>query len=66
VREKQKTNIRTHAADEAIKLVPPREMTLETAVEFIGDDELVEVTPASLRVRKRILKESDRRRANKR
>ena len=45
VREKQKTNIRTHAADEAIKLTPPREVTLETAIEFIADDELVEVTP---------------------
>jgi GTP-binding protein len=66
VREKQKTNIRTHAADEAIKLVPPREITLETSIEFIGDDELVEVTPQSLRLRKRVLKESDRRRANKR
>ena len=64
VREKQKTNIRTHSTDEAIKLVPPREVTLETAIEFIADDELVEVTPATLRLRKRILKESDRRRAN--
>ncbi len=45
VREKQKTNIRTHAADEAIKLTPPRVLTLETAIEFIADDELVEVTP---------------------
>jgi GTP-binding protein len=66
VREKQKTNIRTHAADEAIKLVPPREITLETSIEFIGDDELVEVTPQNLRLRKRILKESDRRRSNTR
>ena len=66
VREKQKTNIRTHAADEAIKLTPPRQVTLETAIEFIADDELVEVTPASLRLRKRILAESDRRRASKR
>ena len=65
VREKQKTNIRTHSADEAIKLVPPRDITLETAIEFIADDELVEVTPTSLRLRKRILKESDRRRASK-
>ena len=65
VREKQKTNIRTHSADEAIKLVPPREVTLENAIEFIGDDELVEVTPQSLRLRKRILKESDRRRTSK-
>ena len=65
VREKQKTNIRTHAADEAIKLTPPREVTLETAIEFIADDELVEVTPTSLRLRKRILKEQDRRRTNR-
>ncbi len=65
VREKQKTNIRTHSADEAIKLVPPREVTLENAIEFIADDELVEITPQSLRLRKRILKESDRRRSNK-
>jgi GTP-binding protein len=65
VREKQKTNIRTHAADDAIKLVPPRELTIETAIEFIADDELVEVTPRHLRVRKRQLREQDRRRAGK-
>lgn len=65
IREKQKTNIRTHSADEAIKLVPPREVTLENAIEFIADDELVEITPQSLRLRKRILKESDRRRLSK-
>jgi len=64
-REKQKTNIRTHASDEAIKLTPPRVLTIETGIELIGDDELVEVTPSSLRVRKRLLKESDRRRASK-
>jgi len=64
-REKQKTNIRTHASDEAIKLTPPRVLTIETAVEHIDDDELVEVTPSSLRVRKRLLKEADRRRASK-
>ncbi|MGI8756090.1 MAG: translational GTPase TypA [Acidimicrobiales bacterium] len=62
VREKQKTNIRTHSADEAIKLTPPKIHTLESAIEFIAEDELVEVTPASIRIRKRILKESDRRR----
>ena len=62
VREKQKTNIRTHSADEAIKLVPPKVHTLESAIEFIAEDELVEVTPASIRIRKRVLKESDRRR----
>ncbi|MDX6659189.1 MAG: GTP-binding protein [Solirubrobacteraceae bacterium] len=65
VREKQKTNIRTHAADDAIKLVNPRELTIETAIEFIADDELVEVTPRHLRVRKRLLKEPDRRRSSK-
>jgi GTP-binding protein len=65
VREKQKTNIRTHSADDAIKLTPPREVTLESAIEFIGDDELVEVTPSNLRIRKRVLKESDRRRLKK-
>ena len=65
VREKQKTNIRTHSADEAIKLVPPREVTLENSIEFIADDELVEVTPSSLRLRKRVLKESERRRSKK-
>jgi GTP-binding protein len=64
-REKQKTNIRTHAADEAIKLAPPRVLTLETAIELIADDELVEVTPAHIRVRKRLLAESDRRRAKR-
>jgi GTP-binding protein len=65
VREKQKTNIRTHSADEAIKLVPPRVLTIETAIEFIAADELVEITPTSLRVRKRILKEQDRRRTKR-
>ena len=65
-REKQKTNIRTHAADDAIKLTPPRILTIESAIEFIDDDELVEVTPTALRVRKRVLKEQDRRRLTKR
>ncbi|MFP5326560.1 MAG: EF-Tu/IF-2/RF-3 family GTPase, partial [Acidimicrobiia bacterium] len=64
-REKQKTNIRTHAADDAIKLAPPRVLTIESAIEFIDDDELVEVTPDALRVRKRTLKEQDRRRLSK-
>jgi GTP-binding protein len=66
VREKQKTNIRTHAADDAAKLVPPRVLTIETAMEFIADDELVEVTPRHLRVRKRSLREQDRRRQTRR
>jgi GTP-binding protein len=59
---KQLTNIRTHSTDDAIKLKPPRELTLELAIEWISDDELVEVTPESIRVRKRHLTESARRR----
>ncbi len=65
VREKQKTNIRTHSHDEGIKLAVPRTHTLETAIEWIADDELVEVTPSCIRVRKRVLKEQDRRRLSK-
>jgi GTP-binding protein len=65
VREKQKTNIRTHSHDEAIKLAPPRSLTLEAAIEFIADDELVEITPKAIRVRKRLLREQDRRRLTK-
>ncbi|MEO7557419.1 MAG: translational GTPase TypA [Acidimicrobiales bacterium] len=65
VREKQKTNIRTHSHDDGIKLTSPRVLTLETAIEWIAEDELVEVTPSSLRVRKRVLKEQDRRRLTK-
>ena len=64
-RAKQKTNIRTHAADDAVKLPPPREITLEVGIELIKDDELVEVTPSSIRLRKRLLAEADRRRASR-
>jgi len=59
---KELTNIRTHSTDEAIKLKPPRDLTLDLAIEWIADDELVEVTPTSIRVRKRFLTESERRR----
>jgi GTP-binding protein len=59
---KQLTNIRTHSSDEAIKLKPPRNLTLELAMEWIADDELVEVTPDAIRVRKRYVTESERRR----
>ncbi len=62
---KQLTNIRTHASDEAIKLKPPRQLTLELAIEWIADDELAEVTPDAIRVRKRFLTESDRKLAKK-
>jgi GTP-binding protein len=66
VREKEKTNMRTHSHDEAAKLAPPVVHTLETAVEWIAEDELVEVTPGNIRIRKRLLAEPDRRRASKR
>ena len=65
VREKEKTNIRTHSHDDGSKLTPATVHTLETAIEFIADDELVEVTPTAIRIRKRILAEQDRRRAYK-
>ncbi|HKW02525.1 MAG TPA: translational GTPase TypA [Vicinamibacterales bacterium] len=54
-KEKKQTNMRASTADEAIRLIPPRLLSLEQAIEFINDDELVEVTPKSLRVRKRVL-----------
>jgi GTP-binding protein len=54
-KEKKQTNMRASSADEAIRLVPPRRLGLEQAIEFINDDELVEVTPSSIRVRKRVL-----------
>lgn len=63
IKGKQLTNIRTTSADEHIILIPPIKMTLEQALDFINDDELVEITPQHIRVRKKILKESDRRRA---
>jgi len=62
---KQLTNIRTHAADDAIKLKPARVLTLELAIEWIAGDELVEVTPDAIRVRKRYLTDSERRRHSK-
>jgi GTP-binding protein len=63
IREKHLTNIRAAGKDEAILLTPPIRLTLELAVEFIDDDELVEITPKSIRVRKRHLQEHERRRA---
>src|SRR5690606_19264694 len=65
IREKKLTNVRASGKDEAIVLVPPIELTLEKAVEFIADDELVEITPGSIRLRKRHLKEHERRRAQR-
>jgi GTP-binding protein len=63
IRTKKLTNIRAAGKDDAILLTPPIQLTLEYAVEFIADDELVEVTPTSIRVRKRLLREHERRRA---
>ncbi len=65
IRTKQLTNIRASGKDEAILLTPPIDLTLEYAVEFIGDGELVEITPKSIRLRKRHLKEHERRRAER-
>jgi GTP-binding protein len=61
-KEKKLSNIRTHSHDESLRLTPARPMTLETALEFIAGDELVEVTPQSIRLRKRALAQHDRRR----
>ena len=62
---KQLTNIRTTAKDEAVRLTPPIKMTLEKALAYIEDDELVEVTPKSIRLRKKFLDANDRKRAEK-
>lgn len=62
---KQLTNIRTTAKDEAVRLTPPIKMTLEKALSYIEDDELVEVTPKSIRLRKRHLDPNERKRAEK-
>ncbi len=66
VREKKLTNMRAAGSDENVKLSPPEELSLERAIEFIEDDELVEVTPVSIRLRKRILNEGDRLKLRKR
>jgi GTP-binding protein len=63
IKGKQLTNVRASGTDEAVRLVPPVQVTLESAIEFIADDELVEITPKSIRIRKRHLLEHDRKRA---
>jgi GTP-binding protein len=63
VREKKLTNVRASGSDEAIRLVPPRKLSLEQAVEFLDDDELLEVTPQSLRLRKKILDPTQRKKS---
>ena len=65
VKGKQLTNVRASGTDEAVRLVPSVQMTLESAVEFIDDDELVEITPKTIRIRKRYLLEHERKRAAK-
>jgi len=65
IKGKQLTNVRASGTDEAVRLEPAIELTLEKAVEFIADDELVEITPKSIRLRKRYLKEHDRKRASR-
>jgi GTP-binding protein len=65
IKGKQLTNVRSSGTDEAVRLVPPVQMSLEYAVEFIADDELVEITPKSIRLRKRYLKENERKKASR-
>ncbi|MDP3273385.1 translational GTPase TypA [Limnobacter sp.] len=65
IKGKQLTNVRASGTDEAVRLVPPIALNLEYAVEFIADDELVEITPKSIRIRKRFLKEHERKRASR-
>ncbi|MBC2732164.1 translational GTPase TypA [Thiobacillus sp.] len=65
IKGKQLTNVRASGTDEAVRLTTPIKLTLESAVEFIDDDELVEITPKSIRIRKRHLQEHERKRANR-
>jgi GTP-binding protein len=60
IKEKKLTNMRTTSTDEAMRLVPVKDLSLEQALEFIADDELVEVTPKAIRLRKRVLKANER------
>ena len=64
-KKKQLTNTRSSSADEALRLVPPKILSLEQALDYIDTDELLEVTPKSLRIRKKILDHTARYRANK-
>jgi GTP-binding protein len=64
-REKKLTNMRSKSSDENIQLEPPRELTLEGALEYIEEDELIEVTPRSIRLRKRFLNANDRKKLSR-
>jgi GTP-binding protein len=59
-KEKKLTNIRSSTAEEAIRLIPPHQMGLEEALAFVAEDELVEITPSSIRIRKRVLSKQER------
>ena len=65
IKGKQLTNVRSSSTDEAVRLITPIALTLESAVEFIDDDELVEITPKTIRIRKRFLLEHERKRSLK-
>ncbi|MET0093806.1 MAG: translational GTPase TypA, partial [Sedimenticola sp.] len=65
LKAKQLTNIRASGKDDAVMLTPPLKYSLEQALEFIEDDELVEITPSAIRIRKRFLKEHERKRASR-
>ncbi len=65
IKAKQLTNVRASGKDEAVSLTPPIQLTLESAIEFISDDEVVEITPKNIRLRKRYLKEHERKRASR-
>ena len=65
IKGKQLTNVRASGTDEAVRLTPPIQLTLESAVEFIDDDELVEITPQSIRLRKAILDPHERKRVSR-
>ena len=64
IKGKQLTNVRASGTDEAVRLSAPIKLTLESAIEFIDDDELVEITPKTIRLRKRLLNETERKRAH--
>jgi GTP-binding protein len=64
-KEKKLTNMRTKSSDENVQLEPPRELTLEGALEYIEDDELIEVTPGAIRLRKRFLSVNDRKKLSR-
>jgi GTP-binding protein len=64
-KKKKLTNMRASGSDDAVKLAPPKKMTLEESMEWINDDELIEVTPKSIRLRKKFLKANERKRKSK-